>query len=144
MFLSKLRIALACALLLLGTGASAKIHSSVPASRRGGVITLKTPARPAGQQHALKMTAEPIPIVRVGFIGVGSRGTGAVGRYIHIENARIVAVCDLVQENIDNVQARLLKAGYPTEVDSYVGEDTWKQVCEREDIDLIYICTDCK
>ncbi len=142
MFLSKLRIALACALLLLGAGASAKIHSSVPASRRGGVITLKTPARPAGQQHALKMTAEPIPIVRVGFIGVGSRGTGAIGRYIHIENARIVAVCDLVQENIDNVQARLLKAGYPTEVDSYVGEDTWKQVCERDDIDLIYICTD--
>ena len=138
----RIHIALAAVLLLVGTALPAKIRSSVPASRKDGVITLKTPARPAGQQHALKMTAEPIPEVRVGFIGVGSRGTGAVGRYAYIEGARIVAVCDLVQKNIDNVQERLSKRNYPSKVDSYVGEDGWKQVCERDDIDLIYICTD--
>ncbi len=142
MTLHRLHIALAAVLLLVGTAVDGKIHSSVPAARKDGTIVLKTPKRPAGQQHALKMTAEPIPVVRVGFIGVGSRGTGAVGRYLHIEGARIVAVCDLVQENIDKVQDRLAQAAYPSKVDSYVGEDTWKQVCEREDIDLIYICTD--
>lgn len=136
------RIALVALSLLFVLDATAKINSSVPASFKDGVITLKTPGRPSGQRNALKMTAEPIPVVRVGFIGVGSRGTGAVGRYTFIEGARIVAVCDFLQKNTDNIQDILAKRQYPSKVDSYVGPDAWKEVCERDDIDLIYICTD--
>lgn len=47
MNLRRLHIALAAVLLLVGTGVSAKIHSSVPAARKDGTIVLKTPKRPA-------------------------------------------------------------------------------------------------
>jgi len=128
--------------LLLPSILFAKINSTVPACIKKGVITLTDPKRPAGQENALKMAADPIPVVRVGFIGVGSRGAGAVKRFTYIKDAQIVAVCDLLQENADKIQKMLQEKEYAGKVDYYVGEDTWKQVCGRDDIDLIYICTD--
>ena len=36
------------------------------------------PARPAGQESVLKLACEPLDTVRVGFIGLGARGRGAL------------------------------------------------------------------
>ena len=47
-------------------------------------ICVETPKRPAGQEDAVQMTAPAIDTVRVGFIGLGMRGTSAVSRYLHI------------------------------------------------------------
>jgi predicted homoserine dehydrogenase-like protein len=38
--------------------------------------------------------APKIPIVRVGFVGLGNRGPGAVERMTYIEGVEIVAICD--------------------------------------------------
>ena len=46
-----------------------------------GTIVVDTPERPAGQQSALGMTAPKLETVRVGFVGLGSRGPWAVNRY---------------------------------------------------------------
>lgn len=121
--------------------AQAKINSSVPASVKKGVITLKTPARAKGQQDALKLTADPIETVRVGFVGTGMRGSSAVVRFTFIEGAQIAAICDLEQSNLDKVQEKLAKKGH-ARVDEYVGPEAYKELCMRDDIDLIYICTD--
>ncbi|MDD2600476.1 MAG: twin-arginine translocation signal domain-containing protein, partial [Kiritimatiellae bacterium] len=45
--------------------------------------------------------AAPLPELRIGIIGVGNRGTGAVGRLSRIEGVRITAVSDLLQEKVD-------------------------------------------
>ena len=54
-------------------------------------IVYNTPPRPADQQSMLGFAAEPIEHVRVGLIGLGDRGTGAVERFPFLEDATIVA-----------------------------------------------------
>ena len=107
----------------------------------GNMIVFDEPARAAGQESMLAFAAEPIPVVRVGFIGLGMRGPGAVNRFTHIEGVEIKGLCDLEQKNVDKCQAMLERAGMP-KAEGYVGPEAYKQLCEREDIDLIYIATD--
>ncbi len=80
--------------------------------------------------------------VRVGFIGLGMRGPDAVKRFTAIPGAKVVAVCDLEQDRVDKMQEWLKEKGL-NDVAGYGGsEDAWKQLCERDDIDLVYIVTD--
>ena len=99
-----------------------------------------TPPRPAGQTHVLELRAEPIDTVRVAIIGLGMRGQGAVRRLSYIEEAKIVALVDVVPSSVERAQGTLERMGRP-QADAYTGIDDWKAVCERDDIDLIYICT---
>ena len=108
---------------------------------KDGMIVFDEPQRAPGQESMLGFAADPIEVVRVGFVGLGGRGIGAVERYIHIEDAEIKAFCDLEQSNIDKSQAVLERAG-KAHVEAYVGPEAYKELCEREDIDLVYICTD--
>lgn len=101
------------------------------------------PERPAGQEDVIELRCEPIEKVRMAIIGLGMRGSGAVHRYTFIEDAEIVALCDLEQYNVDRAQEKLLNAGLP-KADEYTGPEDWKKICERDDIDLIYICTNWK
>ena len=49
-----------------------------------GRIYLNEPKRPAGQQDMLLFAAEPIDVVRVGFMGLGARGAAAPKRWAQI------------------------------------------------------------
>lgn len=107
-------------------------------------IKVEVPPRPAGQEDVIQLTAPKLDTVRVGFIGLGMRGPGAVERFAYIPGTKIVALCDLLPERVEKSQEILKKAGLPEAV-SYSGtEDAWKQLCERDDIDLVYIATDWK
>jgi predicted dehydrogenase len=78
--------------------------------------------------------------VRIGFIGTGSRGTSHVLGLTHIEGVEIKALCDIVDEHAQNAKKRIAPAGFHPDV--YSGKvDSWKKVCERPDIDVIYIAT---
>ena len=99
------------------------------------------PARPAGQESVLKLACEPLDTVRVGFIGLGSRGKGAIERYVYLPDAKVVALCDLDSANVNKANEILTSHKLPV-ADIYVGEDVWKEMCGRDDIDLVYICTD--
>lgn len=111
-----------------------------PYTIKNGMIHFAEPERVAGQTSMLGFAAEPIDTVRVGIIGIGQRGRGPLKRMSYIDGVKIVAICDRHQENIDKGQARLKKYGMPT-ADEYVGEEAWKELCQRDDIDLIYITT---
>ena len=62
---------------------------SFDCNARQKVIRVKTPPRPAGQSDVLKLRCEPISTVRVGFIGIGSRGLAAVHRFLSIPGVEI-------------------------------------------------------
>ncbi len=102
-------------------------------------IVYNTPARPADQQSMLGFAAEPIEHVRVGLVGLGDRGTGAVRRFPFIEDATIVALCDLMPDRVENAQKILEELGAPRAQYEYSGEEGYKQLCERDDIDLVYL-----
>ena len=105
-----------------------------------GVIVFDTPAREPGQKSVLGLKTPPMETVRVGFIGLGMRGPGAVERFTHLDGVAIKALCDLYPERVDSAQAILTRRGLP-EAAAYSGEEGWKQLCERDDIDLVYIVT---
>jgi len=102
-------------------------------------IVYNTPARPADQQSMLGFAAEPIEHVRIGLVGLGDRGTGAVRRLPYIEDATIVALCDLMPDRVENAQKILEELGAPRALYEYSGEEGYKQLCERDDIDLVYL-----
>ena len=109
---------------------------------KDGIIVFDEPERAPGQESMLAFAAEPIPTVRVGFVGIGMRGSAAVKRFTHLEGIEVKGLCDLVQENIDKCQQMLTDAQMP-KADEYTGEEDYKKLCERDDVDLIYISTPC-
>lgn len=70
------------------------------------------PARPAGQESVLKLACEPLDTVRVGFIGLGSRGKGAIERYVYLPDAKVVALCDLDSANVNKANEYLLRTNF--------------------------------
>ena len=98
------------------------------------------PKRPEGQKDVLEFKVAPMDKVRIAFIGIGMRGIKAVERLSYIEGVEIKAFCDLNIKNINKAQKIIKEKKFPN-ADEYNGKDDWKKVCEREDIDLVYICT---
>ena len=126
---------LACAVLL-----SACCSSGDGYRIKNGVIVFDEPAPAKGQEDMLLFAADPIDTVRTGFIGLGMRGPDAVRRFTYIDGAKVVALCDLEADRVAKSQEILARRGKPAAAE-YSGEDGWKQLCERDDIDLVYICT---
>ncbi|MHC5117638.1 MAG: Gfo/Idh/MocA family protein [Planctomycetota bacterium] len=85
--------------------------------------------------------APKIPIVRIGFVGLGMRGPGVVKRMTHIEGVEITAICDKRKSCTDKVEKMLAESGFPKPAVYTGSEDAWKQMCQRDDLDLIYIAT---
>ena len=101
-------------------------------------IVYNTPARPADQQSMLNFACDPIENVRVGFVGLGMRGPGAVERFCYLEDATIVALCDLYPERVEAAQKILDEHGIARAAE-YSGEEGYKELCARDDIDLVYL-----
>lgn len=93
------------------------------------------------QQFNMSGYAAPaLDTVRVGIIGLGQRGPGAVNRLSKIEGVDIKALCDIHPERAEKAKASL--KGTTHNPDLYSGSAmAWKKVCERDDIDLVYIVT---
>ena len=131
-------------LVLLAIGSVICAQSLSPSTKwhwEGGTIVVDTPARPAGQQSALRLVTPKLETVRVGFAGLGSRGPWAVNRYCHIPGVQIVALCDYEEARARDAQKYLRNVGLPP-ADIYSGETGYVDMCKRNDIDLIYVATD--
>lgn len=84
--------------------------------------------------------APKIDTVHIGFIGLGQRGPGAVKRMSNIQGVEIKALCDIRPERVEKTKELIKDTIH--QPDSYTGSAyAWKEICERSDIDLIYICT---
>lgn len=84
--------------------------------------------------------APKLDTVRIGFIGLGNRGPGAVERMTHIEGVEIKGLCDIRIEKVNAVKKSLENTRHHPEI--YTGkEEEWKRLCDRKDIDLVYIAT---
>ena len=93
------------------------------------------------KNSVLQLRCEPIENVRIGFVGLGVRAKRAVHRMMHIDGCEVVALCDFVEENINDANGIIAKSGHAAPV-TFTGEDGWKKLCELPNVDLVYICTD--
>ena len=108
------------------------------------VISTPVPARPAGQTDVLELKTDPIPTVRVAFVGLGMRGPGAVDRISSIPNVEVVALCDVVQTNVEKSNEILTKKGLPKAQEFYGDTEVWRQLTALPNVDLVYVATDWK
>ena len=84
--------------------------------------------------------APKLTTVRIGLVGTGSRGTGAIDRLSYIDGVQITALCDKYPKHLEKSQAILNKKGLPAPK-TYTGEEGWKALCESNDVDLVYVTT---
>lgn len=78
--------------------------------------------------------------VRVGYIGVGNRGTAAVYRMTKIEGVEVKGLSDVRAERVNAIKEKLQGSGHSPEL--YSGkEEEWKKLCDSPNIDLVYIAT---
>ncbi|WP_162418742.1 Gfo/Idh/MocA family protein [Cyclobacterium roseum] len=123
----------------IGSLAGLSALSGWPTESNGSPNPGNIPVRPAGFNMS-GYAAPALDKVRIGFVGLGNRGPGAVVRMSKIEGVEIAALCDLRPERISHVKERIKETPHDPAV--YTGsEDAWKEMCEREDLDLIYIAT---
>lgn len=123
--------AAAAALLLLGA-----------CSQGNGPLKTEVPARPAGQKSVIALTADPIETVRIGIVGLGMRGSSAVERLSYVPDSKITAICDIEPDMVDRSMKILAGLGQNEPLAFSGAADSWKQLCESDEVDLVYICTD--
>ncbi|MEL7498146.1 MAG: Gfo/Idh/MocA family oxidoreductase [Planctomycetota bacterium] len=91
-------------------------------------------------------SAEPAPLdeIRIGLIGAGGRGTGAVSNNLNSNsNVKVVAIADLAEDRLETSRAAIMKswadkgkADLPKS-NCFIGIDAYQKVCEHKDVDLI-------
>lgn len=97
----------------------------------------------AGRAQTFNMSgyaAPKIETVRIGIVGLGMRGPGAVDRLSKIDGVEIKALCDLLPERVEKAKEQLKDTSHKP--DGYSGKVySWKEMFDRPDLDLIYIAT---
>jgi predicted dehydrogenase len=82
----------------------------------------------------------PMERIRVGFVGIGERGTTAVFRATGLPGVETAAMADLRRDQCDRAKAWLEEKGRPGAKRVYGGgEESWKAVCDDPGVDLVYI-----
>jgi len=84
-------------------------------------------------------SAPKLDTVRVGFIGLGSRGPANVDAMAYVEGVEIKALCDKRMVRVEYTQKILAKHGLSSAVTYGGSEDAWIELCKNPDIDLISI-----
>ena len=98
---------------------------------------------PSVGQSVMGLRVAPIEQVKVGIIGLGNRGFehARLINAIGLEKTKLTAICDIRPE-IAQRTAGFLKENGGQQPTVYTGEaDAWKELCERDDTDLIIIAT---
>ena len=82
----------------LALSASAALHAQKAVSGHAP-IQVETPARSSGQKHVLQLVTPKLETVRIGIIGLGMRGPGAVERFTKIPGSRSLR-CAMYSPNV--------------------------------------------
>jgi predicted dehydrogenase len=93
------------------------------------------------QQFNMSGYAAPkLDTVRIGFIGLGQRGPGHLNNMTKLEGVKINGLCDIRESSVKKA-AKLLDGAAHQPILYSGDKDAWKKLCEREDIDAVYIAT---
>lgn len=127
----------------LGTGAIASGSILTSCGHEKRIAQTKIAAEHQPQMH-FNMSGYAAPAmdrVRIGIVGIGDRGAGAVERMTYIDGVDITALCDTRQAAVDGGQKILHEAGLPKAAEFTGSESAFKEMCQSDLVDLVYIVT---
>ena len=99
------------------------------------------PPPPTQGKSVMGLIAPKMETVRVGFIGVGQRGSGHVKHFCHLEGVEIVAICDTDTAVLDRSIAFVAEQGLKTPARYSGSEKSYLELLSRKDIDIVIIST---
>ncbi|MCL1094944.1 Gfo/Idh/MocA family protein [Shewanella kaireitica] len=120
---------------------TAGIAAASLASPSFGSVSNTVPAPPLQGKSVMGLIAPKMDTVRVGFIGVGQRGSGHVKHFCHLEGVEIVAICDTDIEVLDRSVAFVTEQGLKTPARYSGSEKSYLELLQRKDIDIVIIST---
>ena len=97
---------------------------------------------PGTERPMANFAVAPMDVIRVGYIGLGERGSWAVHRIATIPGVEAEALCDVRPEAVDEIRKWLADRKAPGALREYKGtSESWKGVCDDPAVDVVYICT---
>jgi predicted dehydrogenase len=107
----------------------------------GAASPLQAAAPAASGASMVGVPFEARPVVRIGMIGYGGRGTSLMHDLLGVPGIAVNAVCDLVPERVAKAQAAVEKAGLKRPEGYSKGETDFENLVRRDDLDVVYIPT---
>ncbi len=89
----------------------------------------------------IHLSGEDDKKVRLGFIGVGGRGTSLLKTTLNMKNIDIPAVCDINTDNLSRAQDIVVKSGNKKPEGYSKGEEDFRRMLLRDDLDGVIIAT---
>ena len=115
-------------------------------NRRGFMGTTAAAAATATMVHTSTAAANQTEDIRLGIVGCGGRGSGAIDDSLTAnDNVRVVAAADLYANKCANMR-RAMERKHAEKVDladekMYEGLDAYKRVLDDKDVDLVLLTT---
>jgi predicted dehydrogenase len=107
------------------------------------LATAQVPLRAQSGKSMAEVPFAPKETVRIGVIGTGGRGGSLVDNFSAVPGVAVTALCDVVKEKAQRVQAKLDRAGKAGQKISLFtdGDHAYEQLVKRDDVDLVVIAT---
>jgi Oxidoreductase family, NAD-binding Rossmann fold len=123
----------------LGAGALTTLPSFV---KKNEEDIVQNSVNESGAEHfnMSGYAAPKLDVVRIGVVGLGMRGSGAVERLSYIDGVEITALCDKYPDRIEAAQKTLEKMNRPKAI-GFSGQEGYKALCESNWVDLVYTPT---
>lgn len=79
--------------------------------------------------------------IRLGFVGIGGRGSYHLNAALGIEGVEVPALCELKPVRLHDARRWVEEAGQPTPRLYDRGPEDFRRLCEEEDLDAVICCT---
>jgi predicted dehydrogenase len=111
--------------------------TSVGLALAGQLQGEESAASPAAGNSA----AKPLERIRAAFVGVGARGSGHVATLMSMDGVEVVAIADNYEPSLKASVAGVKSAGHKEPAAYGRGDEDYKRMLERDDIDIVVIAT---
>src|SRR5688572_13169182 len=99
-----------------------------------GALPLTAHRSPLTAQQPLRFRAAPIPLVRIGFVGIGGQGSSHLENLLTLEGVEITALCDIVPEKVTTWQRKIRELGRREPVGFTRGSRDFERMCAEQEL----------